>query len=1181
LNDDKDKNDQQRIIDDSQPTVPTPVPPPGTRSEDPFPTADTAEVSAPRLDARTLAEGTIIADRYRIQGVLGVGGMGVVYRALDQTLGVEIALKILRPEVDKDGEFLERFRNELRVARQVTHRNVVRLHDIGEYGGLYYMTMDLVTGISLQKLLSDRGQLPLEEAIRILTQIAHALAEAHRQDVVHRDLKPANILLHGESNEAYVSDFGIARSLSAPGLTKTGVVVGTPYYLSPEQARGEKASPASDIYSLGVIFVEMLSGKLPFAGGTLLEILSARVSGHRKSLDELGVKVDTAIAAVIDRCLAPEPKARYASAAELVEDLENLERPAQRLRQQRRQRLLRGAGWVAAAALVAALGVIGYLRFAPQLLHPSSTSAATAGPTKPRYAVAVLPFRPPTGREDLAWASTGLAEMLSSSLAESEGVRVVEGLRVMQVVEDLGLEPGLIRDEQLQQLAQVLEVNRVVDGRLQAAGDSIQLQTRVVELDTPGSPARQLEALTGTTTTLFDMVGTLSDQLRNALDLPALELETAPLTASSRAMEAYTRGLELLSRGETLKAAPELEEAVAVDRNFAAAWVRVAKSYEALGRDGDALDAAREAVRASPSTTSRVSFEARASEALLRGDPEAAQQFLGELVKRYPNDTEAQIALAQAYGQQGRFTEAVENLTRCVEIDPSQPRAWYLLGRFSIQSGDSQRAVDEYLVKALIQQKTLKNEQGEAEVHNAFGVGYQRLNMLDEAAASYSTAASIRKRIGDKGGLATSLQNLAVIETTRGEHEAAQANLETALAIHTELGNRAGIAETHNALGVLEEGRGRYAEALDEYKQALQERKELGDEYGLAESHTNVGYVYYLLGEYDNALLFQEKALALYRKNEDQWGIMVTLQTIGFCQRVQGQWVEASTSFLEALDLSRAIDAPTATAVCQGNLGILAQHQGRYQAALDSYRAALATLEQVGDVQGQVEYLLHESSTLLELGASGDATLVLDRVVERQQEGANLEDLAKLAQLRGRALLLDGDAAGAAKEFAAGLEQAQRSNSAVALVQAQIDEGIHRLASGRAAQARRILRQAHAQAQGLGHAELKLRSAEALARAELRGGSTSKAEEALRQALRLAEGPATNGYAGTYRLRLLLAEVLRQQGNNDGATREFRDAAAALQRVRTEVPEPLLAHFDDLPGVHELLTIAAAHSTTG
>ncbi len=1175
------KTPAARPAADSEQTVKTSVPPgaapasPGPASLGPADNPDVTFRLSPQAKLRMLQEGSVVAGRYKIERILGVGGMGVVYQALDQALGIQIALKVLRPEVAQDEEFLERFRNELLIARQVTHRNVVRLHDIGEHEGLYYMSMDLVTGRSLQDMLKEERQLEPAEAMRIFLQIARALAEAHRQSVVHRDLKPANILLGTENGEAYISDFGIARSLSVQGLTQTGVVVGTPHYLSPEQARGEKVGAPSDIYSLGIIFVEMLSGKLPFTGGTLLEILAQRITGHRKSLAELGVEVDPGLAAVIDRCLATAPEDRYASATELVDDLEDLERPAERVRQEKRRRFLVRASWAAAALAALVLVVVAVVRFLPApreevTAPPAPPPAAEAVPAKARYSVAVLPFRGAEGRDDLAWASTGIAEMVSAALAESEDLRVVESLRVFQTLQDLGFAPGQIREDQMAQLAEVFEANRLVAGSLRATGETVLVEARLVEVDRPGSPARKLEPLQGQVTDLFDLVAELGASLREALEVEDEAVAAVPLTASPTAMEAYTRGLDFLSRSETLKAAPELERSVAEDPDFAAAWVRLAQTYEELGRFDEALEAARESVRAAGTSSGRLGYEARAREALLRGENETAQRFLAELVERYPNDTGAHIALAEAYGQEGRFTEAVERLKRAVEIDGSQPRAWYLLGRFSIMAGDARRAVDEYLVQALIQHRTLRNEQGRAEVHNAFGVAYQNLGQLDEAATSYRTAAELRERLGDRRGLATSLKNLAMVELIRGDDEAAEGHFTTALRIHEELGNRPGIAELQNALGVLEEERGRYREALEAYRAALQTRKDLGDDWALAESRANVGYSYYLLGEYDNAVLFLEKGLDLYRQLDEARGTVLILQSLGFCQTAQGQWTKASVSFLDALNLAREGSLPTPTAVSHGNLGLLAQNEGRYRAAFESYGEALSILEGVGDVQGQVEYLLREAEAYLELGSAAEADARLARVVELQADDANREDRATLLRLRGRSKALRGESDAAGRFFAEAVAEAEASRHAAMAIAARIDAGIHQLTTGDAAQALRDLRATAEDAERLGHALLKLRSAAALARAQLESGDAEGAEETLRQALRLAESRDANGYGGTYRLRQLLAVALEGLGRADAAGRARRDATADLKKVRDEVPQGLLPNFDALPAVAKI-----------
>ncbi|MCP4654191.1 MAG: tetratricopeptide repeat protein [bacterium] len=1150
--------------------------PPQAPAEEPETRKINGATTPTQVPAGELAVGSVVAGRYRIVGVVGVGGMGVVYRAHDQTLGIEIALKVLRPEAAQDEEFIERFRNELLLARQVTHRNVVRLHDIGEHEGHYYMSMDLVEGRSLQDLLLEKGRFEVGEAVPIIKQIARALGEAHRQAVVHRDLKPANILLDAATGEAYISDFGIARSLSAPGMTRTGIVMGTPHYLSPEQACGDKVGAQSDVYSLGIIFAQMLSGKLPFPGGTLLEIVTQRMAGKIFSMTELGVEVPPGIAAIIDRCLAKELAERYASADEIIADLEDLERP----RRRRRLRSLASAGAVfaglVAVLLVIAVAIWAVRSFLPprpapevEVVPPAAVEEVAA---KPRYSIAILPFRETAGREELAWASTGAAEMLTAALAESENLRVVDSLRVIQMLKDLGFEPGRVRDDQLPQLAEAFQVDRLVVGTLIMAGEQMRIEARLVEVDRPGSPPRQLKVQKGGVDDFFKLVDGLGGALREALEVPATETAGPPLTPSAAAMRAYMEGLKLLSQGETLKAAPALQQAVEEDPGFVSAWVRLARAYEELGRDTEALDAAKQAVRATAEASGRMSYEARAQEALLRGEPEVAQRFLEELVARYPNDAEAQVALAEAYGQQGKFAAAAARLRAAVEVDSSQPRTWYLLGRYAIQAGDSRRAVDDYLVQALIGQKRLRNEQGEAEVLNALGVGYSRLGELDQAADNYRQAAAIRRRLDDRRGLATTLHNLALIDLARADYEAAESSFQEALGIHDELGDRAGIAKVNNALGTMAEERGRYPEALELYRSALAVRKELGDEWALAESYTNIGYANYLLGEYDDAVLYLDRALELVRKNENPRGIILTLQSIGFCQRAQGRFREAVRSFLDALELSRELELRTEIAVSHGNLGLLAQDQGRYSGALSSYGEALAILEEVEEQRGRVEFMLHETEVFLAVGDLEKAGERLVRIDALSGDGGNPEHRASLLGLRGELSLRRGDAAAAVDLFAAALREAEASHNTATVVRAQLGSGLQALAAGEEKRAREELGTAAAAADRLGHIVLRLRVGEALARAELAAGDPEAAAETVRRTLRLAEDGRS--WAGTYRLYHLLAAILTEGGEVTAAGDARREATEHLSRIREALDDQLRQSFDQLPEVRELLELS-------
>src|ERR1700728_2881452 len=217
----------------------------------------------------SLESGMMLGERYEILKRWGEGGMGAVYKARDHELDRMVALKVIRPELAGHPDILRRFKQELILARQVTHKNVVRIFDLGSADGRKFITMDFIEGRDLKSVLNERGKLPAEEAIPIAQQICRALEAAHVEGVVHRDLKPQNIMVD-DAGRVWLMDFGLARSMELAGLTRTGVLMGTPDYMSPEQARAEKVDARSDLFSLGIIVYEMLIGRLPFEADTMM-----------------------------------------------------------------------------------------------------------------------------------------------------------------------------------------------------------------------------------------------------------------------------------------------------------------------------------------------------------------------------------------------------------------------------------------------------------------------------------------------------------------------------------------------------------------------------------------------------------------------------------------------------------------------------------------------------------------------------------------------------------------------------------------------------------------------------------------------------------------------------------------------------------------------------------------------
>jgi serine/threonine protein kinase len=288
--------------------------------EEPFSSTETL-----RTPIKELAIGTTFARRYQIIEELGKGGMGKVYKALDREVEEKVALKLIKPEIAAEEKTIKRFRNELRFARKISHKNVCRMFDLNKEGDTHYITMEYVPGEDLKSSLRRMGPLSVGKAVIIAKQVCEGLEEAHRLGVVHRDLKPQNIMIDREGN-ARIMDFGIARSLEAKGITEEGLIIGTPEYMSPEQVEGKKVDQRSDVYSMGVILYEMVTGRVPFEGKTPLSVASKHMTQVPVEPRELNAQIPEDLSRVIMKCMEKEKEGRYQGTVELLSDLKKIEK---------------------------------------------------------------------------------------------------------------------------------------------------------------------------------------------------------------------------------------------------------------------------------------------------------------------------------------------------------------------------------------------------------------------------------------------------------------------------------------------------------------------------------------------------------------------------------------------------------------------------------------------------------------------------------------------------------------------------------------------------------------------------------------------------------------------------------------------------------------------------------------
>jgi len=696
---------------------------------------------------RELTTGSTFAGRYQIIEELGKGGMGRVYKALDTEIKEKIALKLLKPEVGVDEEMIERFRNELKLARKISQRNVCRMHDLNKEEGSYYLTMEYVVGEDLKRLIRKVGQMSSGKTISIARQVCEGLAEAHGLGIVHRDLKPQNIMVD-EAGNAKIMDFGIARSLKVKGITGAGVMIGTPEYMSPEQVEGKEVDQRSDIYSLGVILYEMVTGRVPFEGDTPFTIGVKHKSEIPKNPKEFNGQIPEDLSQLILHCLEKEKEKRYQTTAEIISDLEKIKKglpSSERIVPERKPFTSREITvkfslkkLILPAFIVIALAVIAVLtwRFVPK--------RKPALAPKIENSVAVITFENLTGDKSLDDLRKAIPSLLITSLEQSGNFYVATWERMRDVLKQLGKgDSEIISSNAGFELCRHEGIKAIVLGTFTRAGNMFATDVKVLDVDNKKLLQSASSRGEGVDSIIKTQIDELSREISKGIGLPtdkisAGQLPVAEVTTSS--MEAYhyfLRGNEETEKFLYPEALESFKKAVEIDPTFATAYLSLSWAHDNMFEARASREAMEKAMSLARKATEKERLYIEADYAVyIERDQEKSIRLLEQIISKYPKEKRAYLYLANIFGYDDP-DRAIEKLNKALEIDPHYGDAFISLGLYYRYQGNFEKTLELFKKYASV-------SPDQANPIDSLANLYFREGRVDEAVAKFKEALSLR-----------------------------------------------------------------------------------------------------------------------------------------------------------------------------------------------------------------------------------------------------------------------------------------------------------------------------------------------------------------------------------------------------------------------------------------------------
>jgi eukaryotic-like serine/threonine-protein kinase len=895
---------------------------------------------------------------YHIVERVGAGGMGVVYRAHDEQLDRDVAIKVLRPGLLADETAHKRFRKEALSLARLNHPNIATVHEFGSQDGTDFLVTEYIAGMTLDVKLTE-GPLPATEVVRLGAQLAAGLAAAHQQGIVHRDLKPGNLRLTIDGR-LKILDFGLAQLMQRPSddgwtaaLTQSHETSGTLPYMSPEQLSGEGADARSDIWAAGAVLYEMATGKRPFPQTVQGLLINAILNQVPQAPSQQNPKVPAQLDEVTLKALARQPGLRYQTAAELGAALE---RPAAATVPIPIQpRTSKDILTIAVAAMLT-LAIGGYIFFSQRRTYRDTQRSSPVPAVNRRRSVAVLGFKNLSPDAEKSWLSTALSEMLTTDLSEGDQLRTIPGESVAQMKASLALpDTDSFSQATLTRIRQNLGTDDIV------VGSYLPLGNGVLRLDLRLQDAVAGETLVsvsekGSETEIDELVSRAGTKLREKLGVGALSNEQsaqvrASLPSNPEAARLYSQGLQKLRLFDALAARDSLEKSVALDPNYAPSHSALAEAWSILGYDRKAGDEAKRALdlSAKSSREERLLIEARAHQ-LSAERPQAIESYRA-LWKFFPDNVEYGLFLIRAQVAAGHGSDAESTLADlrkltvseadAARVDLAESRIAGSLSDFKRQQTTAERAVERgrSVGANLIVADGL---QFEAAALERMGQSLKTIELSNQAREFYVAA-------GDRLGAARSMMMVGNLLFDEGAYEPAKKKFEEVLPIVRGIGAKKSIRDAMEGIGNVLYAQGKLRESLSYYNEGLRDDRERNDPTGLAGDYGNLANSLDGMGDLQGALKMQQQSLAVFDQIGDRRGSSATMNNLGNLFIEMGNLSEAQRYFDRALNLTREISFRRGEPYPISGMGDALLAEGDLAGARKQYEQALAMCKEMND----------------------------------------------------------------------------------------------------------------------------------------------------------------------------------------------------------------------------------------